>query len=83
MINERFGRIYENEVSECINNGAIIQEYLGDSPYPSALIYGKTNADRPLHVVCAHNQEDNMIIVVTAYQPDPIIWENNTTRREK
>lgn len=83
MMNEKFGRIYENEVNECINNGVIIQEYLDDKPYPSVLIYGKTDSDQPLHVVCAYNKKEDMIIVITAYQPDPDFWEDNYIRRKK
>ncbi len=82
MINEKFGQIYETEVNESINNGVIIQEYPDDEPYPSVLIYGNTESKRPIHVVCAYNQEENIIVVITAYQPDPNLWENNTVRRK-
>ncbi len=82
MINEKFGPIYENETNEAIKNGKIIKEYLNDKSYPSVLIYGKTESNRPLHAVCAYNQEDDIIIIITAYHPDPDVWENNTIRRK-
>jgi hypothetical protein len=39
--------------------------------------------DRPIHVVLAVNEEENMGIVVTAYQPDPSLWGDNFRRRRK
>lgn len=82
MINEKFGRIHEDEINESINNGKIIKEYLDDKPYPSVLLYGNTESNRPLHVVCSYNQEENIIIIITAYYPDPNFWENNSVRRK-
>jgi len=40
----------------------------------SKLIYGKSNQGKPLHVVCAYSDEDNMSIIVTVYQPNPDLW---------
>ncbi len=60
-------------VEETILTGKVIKEYPNDKPYPSILILHFIN-NRPIHVVLAINNESG--IVVTAYEPDPIIWEN-------
>ncbi|SFV74761.1 hypothetical protein MNB_SM-3-1477 [hydrothermal vent metagenome] len=74
--------IYETDVEETIKNGIIIENYFDDKPYPSflALSVGK----KPLHVVFAKNDEDNEIIVITAYYPDKKKWsEDYKTRIRK
>ncbi|MDP2993169.1 MAG: DUF4258 domain-containing protein [Deltaproteobacteria bacterium] len=71
---EEFGRIFDREVFEAICNGEVIEEYPGDTPYPSALIFGRTTTSRPLHILCAYNKEENLLIIITVYQPDPGLW---------
>jgi hypothetical protein len=74
MEKEEFGKIFDQEVFEAVSNGEVIEEYPEDKPYPSVLIYGKANSNRPLHLVCAYNDADDLIIVVTVYEPDPNLW---------
>lgn len=74
MLKEEFGRIFEHQVYEAIQNGEIIEEYREDKPYPSCLIFGETVKRRPLHVVVAFNEKENQIIVITVYQPDASKW---------
>lgn len=74
MEEDKFGEIKENEVFEAVLNGRIIKNYPDDNPYPSCLIYGNTSKGRPLHIVCAYAQDDNLVIIITAYQPDPELW---------
>jgi hypothetical protein len=81
MDTEEYGKIHELEVEQTIQNGEIITEYPEDTPYPSVLIYGKTIINRPLHCVCAFNEGENTVIVVTVYQPDPAIWIDGKKRR--
>ena len=80
MKHEEYGRIFESEVSECIENGKIIKEYPNDTPYPSYLIFGRTESNRPIHLVCAYNSEDNKLVIVTVYEPDPTLWIDFTRR---
>ena len=63
MISEELGVIREAEVKEALQGGEIIEEYPDDKPYPSFLVYGKTRADRPLHVVCAPVIEEGILII--------------------
>lgn len=71
---EESGEIAVQEVFEAVSNAKIIENYPEDEPYPSCLIYGRTTRDRPLHLVCAYSVDDDMTIVITAYQPDPEHW---------
>ncbi len=83
MENEDFGVIKDQEISELFENFDIIKEYSDDKPYPSALLSGYTKKRRPLHVVCAINKNDNIIIIVTVYHPDPNKWIDNKRRLKK
>lgn len=79
---EEFGRVFDHEVFEAVCNGEIIEEYLEDRPYPSVLIFGRTALDRPLHIVCAYNVEENLAIVITVYHPDPELWVEYKGRKK-
>jgi hypothetical protein len=67
--------IFEIDIEETIKHGVIIEEYLDDKPYPSFLALS-SNA-KPLHVVFAKNDEDNEIIIITAYYPDRDKWSDD------
>ena len=81
MQNEDLGEIIENEVFQAVLRGKIIEDYPTDDPYPRCLIYGMTEAKRPLHVVCAHAEEAEVAIVVTVYEPNPDRWVSFERRR--
>jgi len=71
--------ILEIDVENTIINGEIIEEYPDDRPYPSFLALGLN--DRPLHVVFAKNDEENEMIVITAYHPDEGKWSDDYKKR--
>ncbi len=81
MKNEEFGQIKEHEVYEAICTGEVIEEYPDDIPYPSLLIFGSTRNNRPLHAVCAYNIDQDLVIIITVYQPDPFLWQNYRRRK--
>jgi hypothetical protein len=72
--------VNNHELRQIINEGKVIEKYVNDSPYPSRLILGKVN-NRPLHVVITENKQENKIIVITVYEPDPRKWIKNDVRR--
>ncbi len=82
MENEEFGQIFEHEVFESILSGQVIENYPDDKPYPSVLIFGYTKQNRPLHIVCAYNNIDDLTIVITVYHPDPDLWIDYKIRRK-
>ena len=74
MISEESGRIEDEEVYQAICVGEVIEEYPNDTPYPRVLIFGRTKKDRPLHILCAYNHQEDLVIIVTVYQPSPQLW---------
>jgi hypothetical protein len=78
---EELGLISDEEIHKAILSGKIIEEYLNDRPYPSILIYGRTNNDRPIHIVAAYNEDEDTAIIITVYQPDPDLWINSERRK--
>ena len=79
---EEFGRIFDLEVYEAVWSGEVIEEHPEDKPYPSVLIFGRTMASRPLHIVCAYNEEENLVIVITVYHPNPDLWIEYKRRKK-
>lgn len=75
------GRISTDEILAVLDAGEIIEEYPDDVPYPSCLIFGRTQTGRSLHVVCAPVEEEGRLIIITVYQPNPTRWEADWRRR--
>jgi len=69
------------DIVHILNTGVIIREYPDDKPYPSFLILGFRDLI-PLHIVYAVNEvgED---IIITAYEPDSALWNNDYTIKKK
>ena len=74
-------RITEEDVREVVGKGETIEHYPEDSPYPSRLILG-WQGSRPIHVVVADQKEENELIVITVYEPDPALWQPDFRRRK-
>jgi len=70
------------DVRRVVKTGEVLHDYPDDTPYPSRLLLGWV-AERPLHVVVAHNREANEEIVITAYEPAPAQWESGFKRRKR
>jgi hypothetical protein len=77
-----FGEIRDKDVHDAIMNGELIEDYPKDLPYPSCLIYGKTLGGRPLHLVCAYSAGDDIVIIVTVYQPHAERWIDFRRRKK-
>jgi hypothetical protein len=70
------------DVRAVLATGETIADYPADTPYPSRLVLGFRGA-RPLHVVAAYNADGDETIVVTAYEPDPVVWEADFRRKKR
>jgi hypothetical protein len=75
-------RISESDVREVLAGGETIETYPEDAPYPSRLVLG-WRGTRPLHVVAAEHVEAGETIVITAYEPNPALWEPGFRRRRQ
>ena len=74
--------ISEAEAKVVLVTGEIIEEYPDDQPYPSRLVLGWAGY-RPLHLVLADNPSNMETYVITAYDPDPNLWEADFRRRKQ
>ena len=57
-----------------------IEAYPDDVPYPIEVLLGWPGG-RPPHVVAAYNRTGNEAIVITAYRPSPMLWNDFRRRR--
>ena len=73
-------RITAADVEKALSEGEQIMAYPDDAPYPSRLLLG-WRGERPLHVVTAYNARDDEQIVITVYEPDPMMWEDGFRRK--
>ena len=74
--------IKAKDIISCIDTGEIIKQYEDDKPFPSCLILGDSADKKRLHVVLSYDGE--MIHLITAYYPDPDVWNADLrSRREE
>lgn len=74
--------ISTDEVEYVIKKGEVIKNYPDDKPYPSILLFAFCN-NRPLHVVCSNNFEEETIVVITAYEPTLDIWVSSFKEKKE
>lgn len=71
--------ITAEELDSVLKNGEIIQGHAPgmyrNNPDPVRVIMGRGNGERILHLVVAFHRRS--VILVTAYEPDPEIWESD------
>jgi hypothetical protein len=65
--------ISRDDVLSILQEGQVIEDYPDDTPYPSRLLLGRASG-RWLHVVVARDIESSSCIVVTTYEPKPVLW---------
>ena len=66
--------ISKEDVMTCIKEGKIIRKYEDTKPFPAYLSSGLVG-NRVIHVNFAINKEENTIVIITAYEPDPELWD--------
>ena len=54
--------------------GEVIRSYADDRPFPSLLLLGWTR-ERPLHVVASYAALDDVVYIITAYEPSTDVFE--------
>ena len=78
MFERSIGR---DEVAAAVASGEIITDYPDDTPFPSVLLLSVVGG-RPLHVVVGEDAGSGTCYIVTAYPPDPELWNPDfKTRR--
>ena len=74
--------ITQEEIETCLQNGVVIADYSNDTPYPSRLL-SWTVQHRTIHIVSAYNTDENKHVIITAYIPNPALWNEDFTSRRK
>ena len=64
------------EVQGVLESGETIESYPDDTPYPSRLVLGWSGT-RPLHVVAADDFDGAQTYIVSVYEPDPALWDQD------
>ena len=78
-------RLYErniniNDIVNGISTGEIIKQYEDDKPLPSCLILGVSVKSEYIHIVVSCDTD--FIYLITAYFPNPNMWENDFKTRK-
>lgn len=67
---------------DAVIKSEIIEEYPGGQRGSSCLLLGKGADGRPMHIVCAIDDE-GYLIIITAYHPEQSKWIDERTRRRQ
>lgn len=73
--------IGKREVESVLLAVETIATHPNDKPYPSRLLFGVVSF-RPVHVVVAQDDQGECY-VITAYEPDPELWETDFKTKRK
>lgn len=68
------------EIREAIFGGEVIEDYPDDKYGPSCLIFGWTEAGRPLHLQCSYPSRP-LVKIITLYEPDEDLRVDFKVRR--
>ena len=68
-----------DDVLEAISQGMVLEDYPQHRRGACCLVYGRTRAERAVHVVCTSAQPT--LIIITVYEPKPPKWITPTQRR--
>ena len=79
-------RLYERKIGidDIVNGiytGEIIKQYEDDKPLPSCLILGFSTKSQYIHIVVSCDTD--FIYLITAYFPDPDLWESDFKIRKE
>lgn len=73
-------RIKRKEIEQAINSGEIIEDYHEHHYGPACLLIGKTERDKVLHILCSLQE---VVDIITVYEPDLEEWEEDLKHRRK
>ncbi len=73
-------RVTLQDIREAIDVGEIIEDYPNDKYGPSCLVFGYTQAGRPLHIQCSYPAR-SLVKIITLYEPDASLWIDFKVRK--
>lgn len=74
--------INPDQIRDIVESGETIIEYSDDTPFPSLLLLGYSDK-RPIHVLVGRDSSTATCYIITVYEPDPLIWENDFKKRRQ
>jgi hypothetical protein len=74
--------IGDTDLVMAILDGEIIEDYCEDPRGHSCLLLGRTEENRPIHVVCSL-MDSEFLVIITVYEPQLPEWKDERTRREE
>jgi hypothetical protein len=75
-------RISVENVRQVLQSGEMIEDYSAEMPAPGGLMLGQ-HGRRPLHVVMAENTQEDELVVITVYEPNPGQWKPGFRERKE
>ena len=75
-------RIASEDVQTAVEVGEAIEDYPTDKPYPSQLLLAHVGGV-PLHVVVSKDGSTGTCFIITAYVPEPELWDKDFRKRRK
>lgn len=75
--------LLQQDVLKAVCDGEKIEDYPDSVPFSAALFLGNTSDDLPLHVVAAHDADDDFGYIITAYVPERNNFEPDWKTRRK
>lgn len=70
------------DVIEGMSHATIVEDYPNYPKGPCVLLLQSDSDDQPLHVLWGIPRgEQRPAVLITAYRPDPLLWDDNFLRR--
>ena len=70
------------DVRTALDAGSVIRVYVHDRLHPSRLVLAWIGG-RPIHVVAADDPGAGETYIITAYEPDPKLWQSDFRRKRQ
>lgn len=71
-----------DDIKEALLSAQIVETYEDDYPFSSCLLLGYSNK-KPLHIVAAISNIDNILLIITVYKPNTDEWLPGYTERKR
>lgn len=71
-------RLTRDDLLEAFAGAQLLENYPSYHKGPCCLIFGRTVAGRPLHIVCSTTAA--RLVIITVYEPRPPRWATPTQR---